>query len=70
VNARNEYGDTPLHYAAEHGHLDVALLLIERGADVNSRNNEGKTPLDVAREEGHVEVARVIEEHSRGRTGG
>jgi len=50
--------------------LDVALLLIERGADVNSRNNEGKTPLDVAREEGHVEVARVIEEHSRGRTGG
>ena len=68
VNAKNKYGSTPLHYAAYYGHVDVARLLLEYGADAGVRDNEGKTPLDRARE-GYVEVARVIEEHSRGKTG-
>ncbi len=33
--------DTPLHYAAERGHADVAAALLTHGADVNARNNDG-----------------------------
>lgn len=42
---RDESGATPLHYAALHGHRDVAKLLIEHGADINSPDGEfGATP--------------------------
>ena len=31
-----------------HGHLDVALLLLNRGADPNAKNGNGRTPGQVA----------------------
>ena len=31
-------GRTPLHYACMGGHLDVAQLLVERGASVTDKN--------------------------------
>ena len=45
VNARDQYGNTPLHYAAGNGRDKIARLLIQNGADVDARNNEGNTPL-------------------------
>ena len=30
-------GITPLHAAADHGHLEVARLLLEVGADINAK---------------------------------
>ena len=44
VNARDEAGDTPLHYAAYFGELAVIRLLVERGADVSALNSYGRTP--------------------------
>lgn len=41
-------GDTPLHYAIENGHDDIALLLINSGADINAKNYNEETPLFVA----------------------
>ena len=32
-------GDTPLHWAADKGHTEIASLLIGNGADINSKNN-------------------------------
>lgn len=39
---------TPLHGAVSHGHDDVVLLLLNRGADVNARADSGQTPLHLA----------------------
>jgi len=55
-------GRTPLHLAASRGHLDVARLLVESGADVDARSEFGYTPLHVAAMEGYLDVARLLVE--------
>jgi ankyrin repeat protein len=47
VNAFDEIGKTPLHYAVEKEHFDVVRFLIEAGADVNAHHEStiGNTPL-------------------------
>ena len=51
----NLFGETPLHYAiaacleAPLMHLEVARLLIDRGADVNAKDESGDTPIDYAK---------------------
>ena len=42
------HGYTPLHYAARHGQVSVASVLIAAGADVNAKSDNGSTPLHQA----------------------
>lgn len=39
---------TPLHWAAQHGHVEVVRTLIDNGANVNARDVFGRTPLHLA----------------------
>ena len=39
---QNEYGETALHTASSHGHVNVITALVERGADVNSLTKVGR----------------------------
>ena len=48
VNAVNDVGDTALHGAAYRGALDVAQLLVRRGAKLDATDTRGLTPLSVA----------------------
>lgn len=60
-------GRTPLHYAAggtyynpSGRHLEVAELLVARGADVNAEGRTGYTPLHVASGLGQVKMAELL----------
>jgi ankyrin repeat protein len=57
VNVQNLAGETPLMLAAITNHLELAKLLIERGADVNK---PGWTPLHYASTRGHRELMRLL----------
>ena len=48
VNAVNDVGDTALHGAAYRGALEVAQLLVRRGAKLDAVDRRGLTPLSVA----------------------
>ena len=48
VNARDEYGFTPLHGVAGEDQLEMAEYLIAQGADVGAVNDSGITPLHLA----------------------
>ena len=48
IDARDARGRTALHHAAAAGYTDVALLLVERGADLGAADADGVTPIDAA----------------------
>ena len=48
VHAKDRWGQTALHRAADWGRADVVKVLLEHGADVNARDADGATPLDEA----------------------
>ncbi|KAK7495784.1 hypothetical protein BaRGS_00013004, partial [Batillaria attramentaria] len=60
VNVKGS-GITPLYLAAVYGQIEIAKLLIRRGADVNQNLEEGRvTPLHVVSESGRTEFAILL----------
>ena len=59
VNAEYTEGRTPLHYAIDNQHKDVAKLLIAEGADLNA-NAAGWTPLIIAASRGVFEIVELL----------
>eukprot|EP00964_Phaeocystis_antarctica_P117200 scaffold81037_cov74-Phaeocystis_antarctica.AAC.3 len=49
VNLPNAHGNTPLHRAAKHGHVQIALALRHHGADVQLKNSRGETAAESSR---------------------
>ncbi len=58
VNNVDCAGRTPLHLSAEHGHEDVARILVVKGASVHVTDAKGQTPLHLASRRGHVKMVR------------
>jgi ankyrin repeat protein len=60
LNSKNLAGETPLMLAAINNQLELAKVLIGRGADVNK---QGWTPLHYAATRGHREMMRLLLEN-------
>jgi ankyrin repeat protein len=60
VGSRDADGWTPLHHAVNGGHLELAELLLDRGADVGARDAEERIPLHLASYMGNTDVVRLL----------
>ena len=61
VNQKDRYiGYTPLHYSAWNGDIDIAELLIVKGANLNVRDKKNNTPLDVAVKANKIKIASYL----------
>ena len=70
VNAKDNVGNTPLHFATARSNEELTATYIDRGelvaalvdcgADMNAANNAGRTPLHYATQQGYA--GRVTEE--------
>ncbi len=62
VNAKNQYGKTALHYAAEAGNSLNVKALLDGGADKNIKDLEGRTPLDYAIKSGCHDCMQYLQQ--------
>ncbi len=60
VHSVDSAGYTPLHYAAERGHLDTVKVLIEQQARLDIQDASGETPLHKAVKNGHERVVALL----------
>jgi hypothetical protein len=54
---------TPLHAASLRGHVDVARVLFDHGADINAQKDGGLVPLHIASMHGCLNVVQFLLEH-------
>ena len=47
-------------FACQCSNLEVAKLLLERGADINNQNGQGSTALQISCQHGYVEIAQML----------
>ena len=49
-----------MHLACYYGRKDIALALIDRGADINAKEKDEQTPLHIACYRGYVEITLAL----------
>lgn len=57
---KDNAGYTPLHEACSRGHLDIARLLLQHGANPSETSPSGIRPLHDAVENGDMEIVRLL----------
>lgn len=60
VEAIDEDGMTPLHYATQHDNTTTARLLLERGANIEAKDRLGFTPLNIAAQKDSLTTAGLL----------
>ena len=48
VDAGDKNGNTAMHWATIHGHLECCKVLICNAAALNAKNNDGNSPIEAA----------------------
>lgn len=60
VNEQDQFGCTPLHYAAENGNTTLCELLLNCGADTSITDDNNFSPYDCANINGHTNLAKLL----------
>ena len=60
LDIEDEWGKTPLHYAAQRGSTISTVLLLSRGAELDAIDTYGNTPLSVAFLYGHPDYSIML----------
>jgi ankyrin repeat protein len=63
VNRTDNKIRTALQISCKMSHIDIARLLLERGANVTVANTNGWTPLNSASNSEHVELVKLLLEN-------
>ena len=61
-NPQSRWGITPLHYAAQYGHVELCKLIMENLVDKNPRCSDETTPLSLAMDHKKPEVCQLFHE--------
>ena len=59
TNPAND-GETPMHFAAEHADVALAMVLYTKGADVNAIDQQGQSPLHKAARTGNYQLVSFL----------
>ncbi|KAA8591914.1 hypothetical protein FQN60_017288, partial [Etheostoma spectabile] len=65
INAKDMLKMTALHWAAQHGHREVAELLLRHGADLHCLSKFDKTPFDIAMDTSNTELMILLQVDGR-----
>ena len=60
LNAQNEYGQTPIHFAAFIGHTEIVKTLASFTDNPNAPDKDGRTPIYLAAFKGHTEIVKIL----------
>ncbi len=60
INASDEKGKTPLHYAVEHNRINIVYMFLMQEIYINEKDMDGDTPLHYAANNGNAEMVRVL----------
>ncbi|XP_029195964.1 protein phosphatase 1 regulatory subunit 16A-like [Acropora millepora] len=60
VNENNKHGLTPLQQSCVEGNVELAMLLLDHGADVEKRDKNGWTALHFAIVAGHCNIVSLL----------
>ncbi len=68
INARDKFGNTPLHAAVTAGDSARSSILISLGCDVNALNNVRVSPYDIALKSDNTELSLLLLKHGARRS--
>lgn len=63
VNARDEYGDRPLHHSVRRKYKEMTIMLINMGAKIDAEGRYGRTPLRILVYGSNLQMVKLLLEN-------
>jgi len=63
VDAKDQYGFTALHLAADRGYIDIVKILIAKGANLGIKDPDDLTAISLAQVAGHDDIVDYLEKY-------